>query len=80
MLEIDVDGHGLEVQETVVLNQRPDDLSATVVTLCGACAFRITVNNQNLIGRCKFVSSGCKVHSSNENQDKEPETNDDNST
>ena len=80
VLKIDVDGHGLEVQETVVLNQRPDDFSATVVTLCGACAFGITVNNQDLVGRCKFVSAGCKVHGSNEDQDKEPETNYDNST
>ena len=49
VFKVDVDGHRLEVEEAVVLNQRPDDFSATVVTLCGASALRITVHDQDLI-------------------------------
>ena len=49
VLEVDVDGHRFEVEEAIVLDERPDDFSATVVTLCGASALRITIHDENLV-------------------------------
>ena len=71
VLKVDVDGHRFEVEEAVVLNQRPDDFSATVVTLCGAGALRVTVHNQDLVGGCEFVSSGSEVDRSEQDEDEQ---------
>ena len=49
MFEVDVDRHGLEVQEPVVLDQRPHDFAAAVITLCGACTFGVPVHDQDLV-------------------------------
>ena len=63
VLEVDVDGHRLQVEESVVLDQRPDDFSAAVITFCGSGALGITVNDENFVGGCKFVAAGSDVNS-----------------
>ena len=62
VLEVDVNGHRLEVEEGVVLHERPDDFSAAVVTLRRAGALCVTVNDENLVGWSKFVSACSDVN------------------
>ena len=61
MFQVDVDGHRLEVKESVILDQRPNDLSTTVVTFRGAGALCVTVNDKNFVGRSEFVPTGRDV-------------------
>ena len=61
VLEVDVDGHRFQIEEGVVLDQRPDDFSTAVVTFCSAGALGITVDDQNFVCRCKFVAAGGDV-------------------
>ena len=77
VLKVDVDGHRFKIQKGIILDEGPDDLPTTVVTLRRSRALRIPVDDQNLVGWGQLVSAGGDVHRGKDDEHKECNSNQD---